>query len=114
MTGLVLPFTSLHIRRSKLTHYLLDPGHPDGGPKAVYFLGFGFRRDRPEPLADALLEHARVNPVVRIERTRWGIKIVVDGPLATPDGRDPGVRAVWIGEDGGAAELVTAYPVPGL
>jgi hypothetical protein len=26
----------------KVTHYLLNPGHPAGGSKATFFLRFGF------------------------------------------------------------------------
>ena len=56
----------------KVTHYLLDLRHPDGGPKAAYFMRFGFREDDPEPLMEALLEHGRSNEVVRLQKTAFG------------------------------------------
>ena len=54
----------------KVTHYLLDPRHPDGGPKAAYFMRFGFREEDPKPLMEALLEHGRFNEVVRRAASR--------------------------------------------
>ena len=30
----------------KLRDYLLDEEHPEGEPKAVFFLGMGFRREQ--------------------------------------------------------------------
>ncbi len=56
----------------KVTHYLLDLRHPDGGPKAAYFMRFGFREHDPKQLMDALLEHGRSNEVVRLQKTAFG------------------------------------------
>ncbi len=43
---------------SKLANYLLDPLHPKGRSKAVFFLRLGFARERPDELRQALLEVA--------------------------------------------------------
>jgi hypothetical protein len=45
----------------KITNYLLNLSHPDGGPKAQFFINGGFSGDRPELLALALLDHFRHN-----------------------------------------------------
>ena len=47
------------IAPEKLSGYLLDPNHAEGGAKARFFLGFGFSAQRPEALATALLAHAK-------------------------------------------------------
>ena len=39
----------------KVTHYLLNPGHPAGGSKATFFLRFGFTVAEWQRLAEALL-----------------------------------------------------------
>jgi hypothetical protein len=98
----------------KITHYLLDLRHPDGGPKAAYFMLFGFREDDPEPLIEALLEHGRFNEVVRLQKTAFGTNYIVEGPLSAVDGRKPRLRTVWtIDNGGGAPRFVTAIPLKG-
>jgi len=65
-----------------------------------------------EELAQALLRHAVELEVMRVNKSRHGTKYVIQGRLATPDGRNPVVRSVWIIEKGEiGARLVTAYPV---
>ena len=98
----------------KVTHYLLDLRHPDGGAKAAFFMRFGFREDDPEPLMEALLEHGRSNEVVRLQKTAFGTNYIVEGPLNAPDGRKPRLRTVWlIDAGGGAPRFVTAIPLKG-
>lgn len=93
--------------------YLLSFSHPDGKSKAVFFSSFGFSASRWEELALALRQHAAMNDVTEVESTAYGTKYVVEGPLLTPDGRNPEVRVVWFIERGDTtAHLVTAYPRP--
>jgi hypothetical protein len=102
------------IAERKITGYLLSPSHPDGASKAAFLERFGFEREAPGALEAALLRHAREAEVVRVERTPYGTKYVVDGPLNTPDGRNPGVLAVWLVEmNQTQPRLVTAYPSEG-
>ncbi|MGX7703302.1 DUF6883 domain-containing protein [Methylobacterium sp. Gmos1] len=49
---------ALEVPGSKLVHYLLNVDHPKGGPKARFFLAFGFDPARPEVMAEALILHA--------------------------------------------------------
>ncbi len=103
-----------HIDSRKVTDYLLDLRHPDGGPKALFFLSFGFEPENPQLLVESLLEHGRVNKVARLQKKEFGTSYIVEGPLNTPDGRNPNLRAVWIiEEDGGAPRFVTAIPLKG-
>lgn len=79
----------------KITHYLLDPAHPAGGGKAVFFLRFGFVREDWHRLAEALLRHARENDVTAVDQTPHGARCVIDGPMTAPDGTILNVRSAW-------------------
>jgi len=95
-----------------MTHYLLNPAHPAGGSKAVFFLRFGFTAAEWQRLADALLRHARENEVVASERTRHGMRYVVDGVLQAPDGTTLNVRSAWyIHPNSDQPRFVTAHPL---
>lgn len=100
----------LDVEERKLTEYLLSPTHPDGRMKCAFFASFGFDLDRHEELAAALRRHAHEQPIVKRERTPYGVKCVVQGLLETPDGRNPKIVAVWLQERKRQARLVTAYP----
>jgi hypothetical protein len=96
----------------KVVAYLLSETHPDGRGKARFFLGHGFTISEWRALAEALRRHAAENPVVESVETPFGVRYVVEGMLHAPDGRTPGVRAVWfMDRAGGDPRLVTAYPV---
>jgi len=97
----------------KVTHYLLNPGHPAGGSKAWFFLRFGFTVAEWQILAEALLRHARENEVVETEQTPHGRRYVVEGRLIAPGGAGLNVRSAWyIDAVGGAPRFVTAHPLP--
>lgn len=95
----------------KVTEYLLHPTHLKGGPKAGFFGQFGFRRDQPDVLSSALLSHVASCEVYRVVQTIDGVKYEIIGPMASPDGREPFVKAVWIIDVGQTRpRLVTAFP----
>jgi uridine kinase len=99
------------VPRSKLVAYLLNPEHPDGWGKAVFFARFGFSRGAWDVLAAALRDHALRNEVASVTETSLGARYVVEGPLVAPGGRSPIVRSVWFQEGGLPPRLVTAYPL---
>ena len=102
------------VDREKLTDYLLCVGHPDGGSKAEFFTRFGFPVQDWEVLAEALRRHGAYCDVVNTVDSAHGTRYAVDGPLETPDGRNPLVRTVWIIEKGSATpRLITAHPLEG-
>lgn len=107
-----LPFIdSLRVDESKITHYLLNEVTSRG--KAAFFMRLGFRVERWHILAEALKAHARDNPITSIVDSPYGRRYSVEGPIETPDKRDPQplVRAVWIIEKlSQAPRLITAYP----
>ena len=77
-----------------------------------FFEAIGFSAREPESLRDALLGHARRQEVSRTLKTPFGVKYVLDGPLKSPNGRDPETRSVWIVETGGdRPRFLTAFPL---
>ena len=99
------------VEPDKLTEYLLNPDHPVGGDKAAFLARFGFRREAWRALEAALLAHARAGEVVGERQSRYGHHYTVQGPLATPDGRNPTVRTAWVVAWGERQpRFVTAHP----
>lgn len=108
----LLNVDSAVINARKITDYLLSPVHPYGRAKARFFSHFGFSLSAWEVLQEALQRHAQGGKVVKIEKTVFGTKYVIEGPLPTPDGRYPAICAVWfVAKDKKAPHFVTAYPV---
>jgi hypothetical protein len=100
------------VEHTKLAEYLLNPLHRYGASKAQYFLGFGFRLENWEMLAEAFREHGQRHEVTGGEETPFGPRYEVEGELRTPDGRNPHIRTVWQVDKGQLApRLITAYPV---
>jgi hypothetical protein len=99
------------IAKEKITDYLLNPLHPDGAPKTVFFAAHGFTVENWQVLAEAFRQLAANSEEAQQVISRHGEKYIVDGPLGTPEGRAPIVRTVWIIDEGGdVPRLVTAYP----
>lgn len=74
----------------------MDLAHAYGGPKAKYLMRFGFRPEERGILANALVEHARTNsPGVEVVPPKGQAKIVFEGTIVAPDGRDMPLRTVW-------------------
>jgi hypothetical protein len=95
----------------KVVEYLVSFSHPDGSSKAEFFSRFGFRVDEWEVLARALRKHGREHDVTVSVVSAHGTRHSVDGPLETPDGRNPQVRTVWIlAKRSRMPRLITAHP----
>ena len=110
MSGASLP-ENLAIPGDKIARYLLNLDHPQGRSKARFFLGFGFSGDRTTEFADALFLQALrapVRTVTPIPPDRCVIACI--GPIATPSGREPWIRTVWLVEPDAGGRLVTAHP----
>jgi len=101
----------LQVDREKITDYLLCASHPDGQAKAEFFTRFGFRPEQWEVFAEALRKHGGSYSIVKKVESPYGTRYAVDGPLASPDGRNPRVRSVWMHEPGAGPRLITAYPL---
>jgi hypothetical protein len=101
---------NLRVDEAKIVGYLLSRSNSHG--KAVFFLGFGFLPEAWESMANALKQHARAHPISAAVDSPYGTRYSVDGELATPSGRRPIVRTVWIREaDSDELRLITAHPL---
>ncbi len=97
----------------KVIDYLLATAHPDGGPKARFFLARGARADAWEVFAGTLVEHARINPVAGVREDPAGRARLfqIDCHVRMPDDSVPCIRTVWELRAGARfPRLVTAYP----
>ncbi|HLH98394.1 MAG TPA: hypothetical protein VKW08_25070 [Xanthobacteraceae bacterium] len=106
----------LHLDRAivpeaKIVNYLLSVRHSGGRAKARFLESFGFRVQHWRTLRDAIIAHAKANDISASHQTRFGTSHEIDGPLQTPDGRNPIVRVVWFVEsEETAPRLVTLIP----
>lgn len=104
-------FDKAVVPQKKIEDYLLSSTHPDGWGKAVFFESYGFSPRRWEDLRDALMGHIRDHEAAVIGTSPFGTVYTVNGPLRSPDGRDPVVRSAWfIDDEATVPRLVTAYP----
>ncbi|WP_375464113.1 DUF6883 domain-containing protein [uncultured Methylobacterium sp.] len=96
----------------KTVEYLLNAHHAEGGPKARFFLRFGFTQEAPDHLAYELLSHARPETYAGQAISRFGdMKYLFEGPIRAPDGRMPRIRTVWRIDVNRTAHFVTAVPM---
>lgn len=104
---------NVFVEERKVTRYLLSLESEDGQHKAAFFFRFGFSVEDWRLFAVALCQHGQENEVVKVtDRGEFGKLYVVEGPLVTPDGRNPVLRSVWeIVPENAAPRLVTAYPL---
>jgi hypothetical protein len=106
----VLPnAAAARVDRAKIVDYLLDPARSRG--KAAFFRRFGFSPEHWTVMRDALVRHGSTGELSSTMVTPFGVRFSIDGLLATPDGRAPLVRTVWIAETDGAPRLITAHPI---
>jgi len=100
------------VEEKKVVEYLLNPAHPDGGPKAKFFLARGFSAHRWDEMRDALLAQGRDNRVTKVTPHPWGTRYQVDCRCPTPDGANPCIRSVWeLAPAAACPRLLTAYPL---
>lgn len=100
------------VEEKKIVEYLLNLAHPDGGPKAKFFLARGFSAPAWKTMRDSLTAQGRDNRVTKVTRMQWGTRYQVDCNCPTPDGVNPCIRSVWeIGLESLCPRLLTAYPL---
>ena len=103
----------VEVPERKIRNYLLDVNHRDGGPKARFFLAMGFSDATWQAFANAIRRHPIDNPIQDTEATGYGLKMMVQCTLPTPDGGNPCIRTVWMVDGAQMPRLVTAYPSKG-
>jgi hypothetical protein len=100
------------VANEKVTDYLLSRTHPRGREKAAFFARFGFQLTDWQALAGALAKHAQTADVFEEIRTPRGTKFLLEGPIRSPDGRDPLLRSIWyIDTKAEVPRFVSAYPL---
>ncbi len=63
-------------------------------------------------MAGALRRHAAENEIAREETTPLGVRMVVEGTMAMPNGTVAEIRTIWFIERGERTpRFVTAYPM---
>lgn len=99
------------ISETKIVKYLLNDSHSSGRAKARFLKAFGFNAKDWRVLRDAILAHAEANEVTHSDRSAFGTRYEIDGPLLTPGGRAPIVRVVWfVEQQEDVPRLVTLVP----
>ncbi len=98
------------IAKPKITEYLLNLDHQDGGAKAKFFLERGFTFQNWNELSKSLLCQGKSNPVEKYIRNKYGMKILVRCNMLSPDGKNPCILSVWMQENDGPPRFITAYP----
>jgi hypothetical protein len=100
------------VAEAKIVKYILNESHPRGKDKAAFFYRFGFSVAQWQIMAQALLNHAATHEVISTLATPEGIHYVIDGPLASPDERNPFIRSIWAVDAGSTIpRFITAYPL---
>lgn len=107
------PPHSFAIDTLKISGYLLNLAHPSGGPKARYFISYGFDSSEPDLFAAALLAHPmRPSSVPQQPKiTSYDVRFMFEGPIEAPSGLTGRVRSVWqVLPSDSVGRLITAYP----
>lgn len=106
-----LPFAEQAVvPETKLTQYLLNREHPQGGSKARFFLGLGFEREQPELLGQELVRSTLTSNMTETI-FEFGRKYAGIGMVRSPHDRWVRVWTVWVLRNGLPPPiLVTAYP----
>ena len=101
----------LHIDPLKLSGYLLNINHIDGGSKARLLMSFGFSVEDIYKLHEAVLLHAD-NADVALLQTSFGDKFIVERSMPTPTGKSLMIRSIWIRKkQEEIIRFVTLYPL---
>ena len=103
--------------RQKLATYSLDPGHPDGGPKARGFEQMlGIRLESIDYLAIEIHSGIQAAPVIAIRQNQpHGINCVVEFPLrgvGDYQARVVNLRTIWLVARDVPPRLVSALLKP--
>jgi len=101
------------IPKDKITVYLLNEFHPDGGSKARFFVHVaGFNIANWEIFESFLIQHFQTSKTISETITMFGTKIVKESRVVSPNGRTFVMRSVWMLEEKTKiCNLVTAYPI---
>ena len=104
--------TNLYVNPQKISNYLLNVNHPDGGSKAKLLIGFGFDLNHVSVLENTIINQAMFNDVSKVIPSTFGEKYLVEGNIKTPSGKFLQVRTVWVKElKEETVKFITLYPI---
>ncbi|WP_457768017.1 DUF6883 domain-containing protein [Cyanobium sp. ULC084] len=99
------------VEKAKICDDLLSSVHPVGRFKARVFLSLGYTLEAWTRLRDDLLRHGRTGVVERIERSAYGMRVVISARLEAPNGTSKKFRTIWlIADHSNQPRLITAFP----
>lgn len=102
----------VYISLEKLKDYLLSETHAVGKSKAKLLLSFGFHKANVHLLKEGFIAIAQKGKIKEAVQSAYGVKYIIDGTLATPDGGFIEMRTVWVIDKSQAEpRFVTAYPL---
>jgi hypothetical protein len=102
------------LRRGRSAAHEMANG-PVWDPHREDLTKLGFRRNQPDVLRRALLQHAADNTVSSVQLTPFGAKYLIEGQISGPTGTAAAIRSVWFVESGERGpRFVTAYPLRGM
>jgi hypothetical protein len=99
------------VEEKKLTHYMLNADHPEGGPKAQLFKEvLGIRSEDWRYLAAQLKEGLQAaHSILKVRSTEYGVQYHVFTPVAGRNGSVKPVLSAWEVRADEPPRLVTAY-----
>jgi hypothetical protein len=99
------------VDKARICDYLLSREHPVGRFKARVFFALGYTIDAWARLRDDLLHHGRTGPVQWIERSTYGMRVVISARLEGPNGTSRQFRIIWlIADHSNQPRHITASP----
>ncbi|WP_399241770.1 MULTISPECIES: DUF6883 domain-containing protein [unclassified Synechococcus] len=99
------------VEKAKICDDLLSSVHPVGRFKARVFLSLGYTLGAWTRLPDDLLLHGQTGVVERIERSAYGMRVVISAKLEGPTGTSKQFRSIWlIADHSSQPRLITAVP----
>jgi len=100
------------VPKEKILNYLLNTEHPEGKPKAEFFLKHGYSAQNWQELQTALLQHISNNQSAKTIQGQHGTKYIVEGELVLLDDTKVTIRSIWIVSTSSPnPRLVTAFPI---
>ena len=82
------------ISAEKIRDYLLNPSHPTGAAKAVWFASIGYTLGNWQDLENDLLQVAQTSEDFIAKSSPFGVKYEVSGALGCPGHRPGSVVSV--------------------
>lgn len=105
-----MKYSNIIISDRKLVDYLLSTSHVIGRTKAKFFRSLGYDENNLELFKKHLADMARQGTIENEIMTPYGKKLIIQDLIKTPSGKSAKIKTVWMLDEMGDLNLVTAYP----